>query len=143
MTISAEEKKQIEEAIAISESNTSVEIRVHIESVCKENVMNRASYVFEKLEMHKTDLRNAILILIAIENKKMAILGDAGINQHMTQSDWNRIKDCILSYFQNGEIIQGIVAGVKEVGEIAKKHFPLPLYDVNELSNKVTSEHDV
>ena len=71
------QKNQIVEAIKTAELNTSGEVRVHIETVCKGNVLDRAAEVFAKLEMQKTALRNGVLIYIALESKSFAIIGDS------------------------------------------------------------------
>ncbi|MDA3779148.1 MAG: TPM domain-containing protein, partial [Bacteroidales bacterium] len=59
--ITEEGKSLITEAIRKAELNTSGEIRIHIESKCKNDVLDRAAYIFEKLSMHKTNLRNGVL----------------------------------------------------------------------------------
>ena len=48
-----ENKLQISNAIRVAETDTSGEIRVHIEKYCKGEVLDRAAYIFDKLEMHK------------------------------------------------------------------------------------------
>ena len=77
--------RRIEHAIAQAELTTSAELRVHLEDNCKEDPLDRAAYLFEKLEMHKTALRNGVLIYVAFQDRKLAILGDAGIHHHVHQ----------------------------------------------------------
>ena len=72
----AYQKEEIKQAIGEAESNTSGEIRVHIESKCNEDVLDRAAFLFEKLEMHKTEQRNGVLFYLAVNSRKFAILGD-------------------------------------------------------------------
>ena len=67
-------------AIRQAEKDTSGEIRIHFENHCRKNVLDRAAQVFADLKMHKTALRNGVLIYVALEDKQLAILGDAGIN---------------------------------------------------------------
>lgn len=141
--ITEEVKQHIEEAIKLAEAGTSAEVRVHIEDECKEDALDRAAHIFAELEMHKTALRNGVLIYTALGNKKMAILGDAGINQFMQQQDWNTIKEHILEQFRLGNIEAGLVTGVKDVGEKIKLHFPIQQDDRNELPNRVTTNKDV
>ncbi len=87
-----QEKENITLAIKEAELNTSGEIRVHIEGKCREEVMDRAVYIFEKLGMHKTELRNGVLFYLAVNDHKFAILGDAGINQVVPDDFWDEIK---------------------------------------------------
>ena len=91
----SEQKMAITDAIKQAELNTSGEIRVHIEDKCKGDVLDRASFIFEKLKMHKTQLRNGVLFYLAVKNKKFAILGDAGINAVVPDDFWNEIKNIL------------------------------------------------
>ena len=54
-----------------AETNTSGEIRVHIDNHCKEDVMDRAAWWFAKLEMHKTEQRNGVLFYLAVKDKSL------------------------------------------------------------------------
>jgi uncharacterized membrane protein len=92
------QKQQITQAVKDAEHNTSGEIRVHIESDCNEDVLDRAAYIFAKLDMHKTKLRNGVLFYLSINDRKFAILGDAGINAVTPENFWDEIKKRL---FQN------------------------------------------
>lgn len=133
-----ENKLQIANAIRAAETNTSGEIRVHIEKHCREDVLDRAAFWFEKLEMHKTELRNGVLFYLAIEDHKFAILGDAGINQKVPADFWQETKEIVISKFKDGAFADGLAAGVIRAGEQLKVHFPYKTGDVNELSNDIS-----
>ena len=131
-------KLQIASAIRVAETNISGEIRVHIEKNCKEDVLDRAAYWFEKLEMHKTKLRNGVLFYLAVEDHKFAILGDAGINQKVPANFWEETKELVISKFKEGSYADGLAAGIIRAGEQLKQHFPFKSDDVNELSNEIS-----
>ena len=76
-----EQKKQVTDAIQEAELNTSGEIRVHIESNCNEEVLDRAAFMFEKLAMHKTELRNGVLFYLSVNDRKFAILEMQGLTK--------------------------------------------------------------
>jgi len=133
-----ENKLQIANAIRAAEANTSGEIRIHIEKHCREEVLDRAAYWFEKLEMHKTELRNGVLFYLAIEDQKFAILGDAGINQKVPADFWQETKEVVISKFKDGGFADGLAAGVLMAGEQLKANFPHKTGDVNELSNDIS-----
>lgn len=133
-----ENKFQIINAIRVAETNTSGEIRVHIEKFCKDNVLDRAAYIFEKLEMHKTKLRNGILFYVAFEDHKFAILGDAGINEKVAENFWDETKELVLDKFKQGHFAEGISKGVIKAGEQLKAYFPYEEDDVNELSDEIS-----
>jgi uncharacterized membrane protein len=133
-----ENKLQIANAIRVAETNTSGEIRLHIEKYCKEEVLDRAAYIFEKLEMHKTKLRNGVLFYLAIEDRKFAILGDAGINQKVSDDFWEKANETVLSSFKEGKLTEGLVEGILMAGEQLKEHFPYMKDDKNELSDEIS-----
>lgn len=133
-----ENKLQITNAIRVAETNTSGEIRVHIEKHCKTDVLDRAAYIFAKLEMHKTKLRNGVLFYLAFDDRKFAILGDAGINQKVPENFWNEIKETALEDFKNGLFAEGISKGIIRAGEQLKIHFPYEKDDINELSDEIS-----
>jgi uncharacterized membrane protein len=133
-----EQKTEIVNAIKEAELNTSGEIRVHIEKNCPEDVLDRAAFIFEKLKMHKTKLRNGVLFYLAVNDRKFAILGDAGINAKVPEGFWDNIKETMLNHFKNGEFTRGLSEGIKMTGEQLKKHFPRKSDDVNELSDEIS-----
>lgn len=133
-----ENKLQITNAIRVAETNTSGEIRVHIESRCKGDVLDQAAYVFEKLEIHKTELRNGVLFYLAVDDHKFAILGDAGINQKVPEDFWESIKEEMLVKFKEGLYSDGLAEGIVKAGEQLKEHFSYQKDDVNELSDEIS-----
>ena len=133
-----EEKKLISESIQEAENNTSGEIRVHIESKCAGDVMDRAAYLFERLKMHETKLRNAVLFYLALDDKKFAILGDAGINQVTAENFWDNIKDVMLKEFAENRFASGLSTGIAMAGEQLKEHFPYQRDDINELPDEIS-----
>ncbi len=133
-----EQKLQIENAVRVAEQNTSGEIRVHIEKHCKGDVLDRAAYIFEKLEMHKTKLRNGVLFYVAFEDRKFAILGDAGINQKVPSDFWDEIKEEVMASFKEGMYAAGLSAGIVKAGQQLKEHFPYQKDDINELSDEIS-----
>ena len=135
---SKEEKALIKSAVQEAELNTSGEIRVHIENRCKEDVMDRAAWLFAKLDMHKTERRNGVLFYLAIKDRKFAILGDAGINAVTPDDFWDRIKGKMLDRFTDGHFAEGLREGILMAGEQLKVNFPHQKDDVNELSDDIS-----
>ena len=133
-----EEKKQIVDAIKQAEKNTSGEIRVHIEKKCKEDVLDHAAFMFDELEMQKTELRNGVLIYLAVEDRKLAILGDAGINMKVPKGFWDETKDVMINHFKNGEYAKGLSEGIIKAGKQLKEHYPYEKDDTNELSDDIS-----
>lgn len=131
-------KRQIIKAIQEAERNTSGEIRVHIESNCKGDVLDRAADIFAMLKMHKTELRNGVLFYLALNDRQFAVLGDAGINAVVPENFWESVKDEMLKHFVNNDMASGMAAGIEMAGEKLKQHFPYQKDDVNELPDDIS-----
>ncbi len=135
---SSKQKKQITDAIKNAELNSSGEIRVHIENSCKIEALDRATEVFSKLQMQKTELRNGVLFYVAITDHKFAIIGDAGINTKVADNFWDEINSTVLSHFKNGNYAEGLSQGIIMAGDQLKKHFPHKDGDINELPDDIS-----
>ena len=125
-------------AIRQAEKDTSGEIRIHFENHCRKNVLDRAAQVFADLKMHKTALRNGVLIYVALEDKQLAILGDAGINAKVPDHFWDDIKNNMIEKFKSGQICEGVCEAVLTAGQQLKVFFPYQADDVNELSDDIS-----
>ena len=133
-----EDQKLVVKAIEEAELNTSGEIRVHIESKCKEDILDHAAFIFEKLEMHKTDERNGILFYIALKDHKFAVIGDAGIHAKVGDPFWQDIRDEMIPLFKEGNLSGGLIKGIDKAGKQLQTHFPYQSNDKNELSNEIS-----
>ena len=136
--LSDQERANVLAAISDAESHTSGEIRLHLESRCKEDVLDRAAMVFETLAMHKTALRNGVLFYLATEDRKFAILGDGGINAVVPADFWNEVKDTVIAGLAAGNPADGLASGIRLAGQQLSAHFPLEANDINELSNDIS-----
>ena len=137
-----EEDRRVVEAIKQAELNTSGEIKVHIENHCHGNVEKRSLVVFNKLKLNKTQLRNGVLIYLAVRDHKFAILGDEGINKVVGDGFWNDVKDLMLSHFREGRFADGLVQGIMRCGEKLKVYFPYQNDDVNEIPDDISYENN-
>lgn len=134
----SEEQEEIKLAIQTAEFKTSGEIRVFVESKCKEsNVLDRAVQQFHHLKMQETAQRNGVLIYLAVDDKKFAIIGDKGINEKVPENFWESTKEIMLSHFKNNEMAEGLKHGIAKVGEQLKAYFPYDKNDINELPDEI------
>ena len=136
--LSVKEEQEIVEAIRQAEQNTSGEIRVHIEKTTAVSHYDRSLEVFRMLKMYNTKEQNAVLIYVAVEDRKFVICGDKGIDAVIPANFWDATKDVIQKYFKQGDFKQGIVEGVLKTGEELKEHFPWTVDDEDELSNEIS-----
>lgn len=135
-----EEEKMIIQAIKEAELNTSGEIRVHLEErVDIADIFQRASDVFQELEMHKTAQRNGILFYLATIEKDFAIIADEGIYHKVPKNFWSEIQELMHQRFQKREFVEGLCEGIKMTGLQMKQHFPYQSDDINELPDEISS----
>ncbi|MCE5344694.1 MAG: TPM domain-containing protein [Bacteroidales bacterium] len=136
-----EQQAQILASVREAEKETSGEIRVHIETFCREDVLDRAAWVFRKLGMQKTAERNGVLFYLAVSDKKFAIIGDAGINSKVPAGFWDEISLLLQKKFKEGKFADGLSEGIILAGKQLKTHFPYSTDDVNELSDDISFDN--
>jgi uncharacterized membrane protein len=132
-----EEQEMVTAAIADAEKLTSGEIRIAIEKHCPEDAFERATTYFSKLNMEKTIHRNGVLIYLAYEDHKFAIIGDSGINKVVPDDFWETTQIAMKAHFASGNFASGVIAGISLAGEKLAMFFPYDNGDVNELPNDI------
>ncbi len=139
--LNKKEEEEIVAAIREAESNTSGEIRVHLEnSHGEKDIFERAREVFHQLKMDNTKEENGVLIYVAVEDHEFVIYGDRGINDVVPENFWESTKDAIVAQFKHGKFKQGLVDGILKAGEQLKKHFPWSADTQNELPNTISKK---
>jgi uncharacterized membrane protein len=134
----SEQQEQIANAIAQAEKSTSGEIRIALEKHCHgSSAFERATQYFAELGMDKTSQHNGVLIYLAYEDRKFAIIGDRGINTVVPDDFWETTQVAMKAHFLSGNLAEGIIAGVSLAGEKLALYFPYQSGDVNELPNDI------
>ena len=136
--LSTEEEQRLIAAIQNAEKNTSGEIRIHIERRVDKEPMDRALEVFHELGMHATQLRNGVLFYLAVESRKLAILGDEGIDAKVPDDFWQSEIDLMTGYFKQNDFARGLELAIAEVGKKLKAFFPYQSDDTNELTDEIS-----
>jgi len=136
---SQSDKNRILEAIQEAEKQTSGEIRVHADTKCSGDPVQNAIAQFERLKMHETKDRNGVLIYIATEDRKLAIIGDQHINEKVSSDYWETTKNQLITAFKKGEYVTGITEAIADVGKKLKVHFPYLSDDKDELTNDLST----
>jgi uncharacterized membrane protein len=132
------EKKRLVQSIKNIEMRTSGEVRVYIEGECPtENPMLRCKELFVHLDMHKTILRNAVLIYVATKDRKYAIFGDEGIYEKAGQDYWNTRAERLVAELKAGHLVQGINECLQDIGDSLATFYPPRLGNKNELPDDI------
>lgn len=140
--LSAEEERELVQAIQQAEKQTSGEIRIHIHNRSEENIpmLDAAQKIFFQLGMDQTKKRNGILFYVAVNQRSLTILGDEGIDKIVPPRFWDEIKDRVIENFKAQKYAQGLIEGIAMAGETLKKHFPYEKDDINELQDDISKD---
>lgn len=132
-------------AVREAERRTAAEIRVHVERRVAHGLrhrtsdaMARARHVFAALGMHRTAHRAGVLVYLAVEDRKLAIVGDEGIHARVGDEYWAGVRDRMVERLRAGAVQDALVTAVTEVGATLARFFPRQPGDVDELPDDVS-----
>ena len=130
---SERERHWIAAAIRKAESETSGEIRVHVEGRCPGDPTGRAHEIFAALGMHRTTRRNGVLLYLAVRDRRLAVVGDEGMHRAVPERFWEGVAGEMERHFRTGRFLDGLLSGIERLGAELARHFPRARDDRNEL----------
>src|SRR5262249_33828923 len=133
-------------AIKAAGAKASGELRVHLGGRVPRrlvvgrapDVMARAHHVFRRLGMHRTAERHGVLIYLAVEEHRLAVVGDEGIHGRVGGPHWDRVRDLMVERLKSSAPREAIERAVEEIGRALAAHYPRRPGDENELSDEVS-----
>lgn len=133
------QQDEIVSAIKNAELQTSGEVRVFIENKCRfMDALDRAKEIFLSLKMDKTELRNGVLVYVALKDKQLAIYGDVGIYEKVSAQFWSDTLLSASSQFAHQNFVTGIRLAVLSIGTKLSDLFPYnAAIDKNELPDEI------
>ena len=78
------------------------------------------------------------MIYVAVDSRKFAIIGDAGINKVVPDDFWNSVKEKMGAAFSQGRYVEGLSQAIREAGESLKHYFPYKTDDINEQPDEIS-----
>ena len=136
--LSAGEEQNIIETIKTAEQFTAGEIRVHLEHECPGDAIKRATEVFYHIGMDGTADQTGVLIYIAVDSHKLAIIGDCGINQKVSEDFWDQCIMQIKSGIVKKDAASGLQKAIVSIGLELAQHFPANGSNPNELPDQIS-----
>jgi uncharacterized membrane protein len=135
------EHDRIVQAIRDAESKTSGQIRVYIQrGKLSADPLVVAQKRFQRLRMHKTRERNAVLIFVSPRAHKFAVVGDKAIHEKCGDRFWQRVVDGMRTHFQNEKFSQAIIQGIEQIGKLLTAYFPKTSASPGELRDDVIEQ---
>lgn len=124
-------------AIAEAEKLTSGEIRVYVSHRKVNEVRHAALHHFQKLGMHQTKHRNAVLIFVAPESQNFFVVGDEAVHAKCGEAFWEQVAAEMQEQFRQARFTDGIIHGIHTAGKLLAQHFPRGGADRNELPDSI------
>jgi putative membrane protein len=98
-----------------------------------EAVRERALTAFYQKGLYRTREETGILIFISLNERKVWILGDRGINEKIQPGYWEGLAGELASGIRAGRGGEAILSVIAECGSELARHFPRRADDLNEL----------
>jgi putative membrane protein len=92
---------------------------------------------FHRLGLSRTHARTGVLLLVSLFERRVVVLGDAGIHAKVGDEHWNATRTAILEKVRSGHVDEGLVDGIRASGAVLAQHFPWTEGDRNELPDRV------
>jgi len=136
--LSDPDEAEVVAAIRAAEARTSGEIRVHVERRCGGDAIGTARRLFRRLGMDATAEHNGILFYVAVDDRKFAIVGGAGIHAKVGAAFWDALRDALHDDLAKGAAAAGLIRAIGEAGARLAEHFPRGSGDANELPDEIS-----
>ncbi len=96
----------------------------------------RASEAFVAEEVFQTRDRTGILLFLSLLERRVLVLGDAGINEKVKQEDWQDVVATVIVGIRAGSPVDGLVNAIQKCGALLeRKGVNLRADDRDELSD--------
>jgi len=125
--LTSNQRQIIEKELRACEEKSSSQVAVLIiPSLQGENLEDYSMRVVEKWKLGQKEFDNGVLLLIAINDRKLRIEVGYGLEPILTDAKCDYIiRNEIVPYFRQGDFYQGILNGVKTITGIVNREFDI------------------
>ncbi len=138
------EPARIVAAVAAAERGTSGQICVYVSRRTPADALTLARARFAELGLTRTRQRNAVLLLFAPKVRRVAVVGDVGVDARCPGGPayWQGVIDAMREPLRAGDFTGAIVGAVGTIGALLAEHFPAVPGEVkpNELPDDVIED---
>jgi len=85
----------------------------------------------------RTDSNTGILLYVSVLERRVRVVADKGINEHVAPDTWDELVGGIVGGIRSGDPSGAIASAVDRCGGMLEQHFPIQPGDKNELENRV------
>jgi uncharacterized membrane protein len=122
--LSALEHERVHQAIRSAEEGTSGDIVLFISHRKAEDPLAVAKNEFRKLRLETATDKNSLLIFLAPQSQKFAVVGGTALHEKVGQAWWNDLVALLTRHFREGRYTDGLVATIEQAGRVLQTHFP-------------------
>jgi uncharacterized membrane protein len=133
------EEARLVAAIGRAEANNRGEVRVHVDPrKQKQAPLDRAAVLFRALGMGTTRADTAVLLYVALADRKTAVYAGKGIHGAAEPGFWQSVTDAVGAGAAKGDLTGGLEAALDLVGAVLREHAPGDDEAGNELPDAVS-----
>jgi uncharacterized membrane protein len=115
---------RIRQAIDAAERGTTGRIGVRVINGRSADALEDARRHFAHAGLHEHEHRNGVVFFVAPKVRRFAVYGDQRIHERVGEAFWTQLVREMTPYFRSGDMTEGLVFGIKSVGEVLREHFP-------------------
>lgn len=112
---------KIIKAIKEAEQKTSGPVRLYVSHRAVKDPIKAARWALARLGIHKHPDQNGVVIFVAPEAQKFAVIGDKRIHEKLKDEFWVQVVALIGEHFKTGEFTVGIVSAIAKVGQASEQ----------------------
>lgn len=103
----------------------------------EETAREQALQEFYTHGLYRTEGATGVLLFVSLLERRVVVLGDAGIDAKLDASHWRATDDAILEGIRTGSLKEGLVEGIRRSADVLAEHFPRQDGDRKEVPNHV------
>jgi putative membrane protein len=123
--------------VALGLSLPGIRHRVVRSSIAADAARKSAQAQFLSHGIHLTEDRTGVLIYVALANRRIEIVADAGINGKVDSTCWDELTKRLVAAARRGTLSDGLVDVVQKTGKLLAEHWPPGPINPNELPDRV------
>jgi len=124
-------------ATALVASHAPLRRRLVPAPIAAETTRKAALAQFMAHGVQLTEHRTGVLIFVALAERRVEVVADAGINSKVDQAAWDEVVADVVQAARTGVLADGLVTAVQRAGRLLAQHFPRAAHDRNELPDRV------
>jgi putative membrane protein len=105
-------------------------------------VRQRALAAFVAEEVFRTRDRTGILIFLSLFERRVVVLGDAGINARVEPAQWTQVADGIAAGLRAGRPGQALAEGIRRCAQLLASRVERKADDTDELGNRLRTAEE-